>query len=441
MDDVLAHGLGGGSDLPIPASYAVLGGAAALTISFTVLVLAWRTPRYENAGGGRPAPAWLTSVVDHPAFPRVLRALGLAVLAFSLWALLAGVDRPAENPVFGIVYVLLWVGLVPASILFGPVVRALSPARSIHAVLARLARVDPARGLRTFPERVGLWPAAVALVAFAWIELVSPDGTTLAAVGAWFAVYFVLTVGGALVFGDVWFARADPFEVYSTLVGHLSVWRRSPQGALEVVSPLRNLAGIPALPGLVAVVGVLLGSTAFDSYRESASWVRFTQDTTLDVTLLETLLLVAACAIVTAVFAAATAAPRPRPGVRRQEAPARLAHSVVPIVVGYMVAHYLTLLVETGQQTLILASDPVASGLNLFGTADREVNLWLSLHPTFLATVKVLAIVTGHVVGVIAAHDRAIALLPKRNETTGQLPLLLVMVAFTAGGLYLLFGL
>ena len=48
--------------------------------------------------------------------------------------------------------------------------------------------------------------------------------------------------------------------------------------------------------------------------------------------------------------------------------------------------------------------------------------------------------VVGHVVGVIAAHDRALTVLPDRHRIIGQLPLLLAMVAFTVGGLYLLFA-
>ena len=57
-----------------------------------------------------------------------------------------------------------------------------------------------------------------------------------------------------------------------------------------------------------------------------------------------------------------------------------------------------------------------------------------------LATIKVLAVVIGHVLGVIAAHDRAVRILPPRHQLTGQLPLLFAMVAFTIGGLYLLFA-
>ena len=54
---------------------------------------------------------------------------------------------------------------------------------------------------------------------------------------------------------------------------------------------------------------------------------------------------------------------------------------MVPIIVGYIVAHYLTYLVEVGQQTLIQASDPLSNGSNLFGTADLERELLAVLPP------------------------------------------------------------
>jgi hypothetical protein len=120
--------------------------------------------------------------------------------------------------------------------------------------------------------------------------------------------------------------------------------------------------------------------------------------------------------------------------------PALFAHSIVPIIVGYVVAHYLSFFVEIGQQTVIYLSDPMVNGSNLLGTADWQVSYWISSHPTFLAVVKVLSVVTGHVLGVIAAHDRAVKLLPRRHQLTGQLPLLFVMVFYTITGLYLLFG-
>jgi hypothetical protein len=137
---------------------------------------------------------------------------------------------------------------------------------------------------------------------------------------------------------------------------------------------------------------------------------------------------------------AGTMATGVRPGTRRSALPDLFAHSIVPIVAGYIIAHYLTYLVEVGQQTLILVSDPLTNGSNLFGTADWSVSYAISYHPTALATTKVLAVVLGHVVAVVAAHDRALTVLPEKHQVTGQLPLLFAMVAFTIGGLYLLFA-
>jgi hypothetical protein len=128
------------------------------------------------------------------------------------------------------------------------------------------------------------------------------------------------------------------------------------------------------------------------------------------------------------------------PDQPRRELPSQFAHSIVPIVVGYVIAHYLTYLLEVGEQTIVYISDPFSNGSNWFGTADWQVSYFFSYHPSALATLKVLAVVAGHVVAVIAAHDRAIQLLPKKHQLTGQLSLLVAMICFTAGGLYLLFA-
>jgi hypothetical protein len=156
--------------------------------------------------------------------------------------------------------------------------------------------------------------------------------------------------------------------------------------------------------------------------------------------LLSSAVLLGFCLGVGAIFAAGTMLTGVDSATDRRTLPAIFGHSVAPIIVGYIVAHYLTYLWEAGQATLVRASDPLSTGANWFGTGDWEVNYYFAYHPTLLACIKVLAVVIGHVLGVIAAHDRAIAVLPTRHQLTGQLPLLFAMVGFTAGGLYLLFA-
>ena len=131
---VLAHGLGGSADLPIPFTYALIGAAWALTFTFAVVALAWRKPRFDPDKPGRALPRWVTAAVDAP----VTRwAVGIIGLLLAVWVALAAFFGPqnADNPLPGVFYVLLWVGLVAVSLLLGPVWRVLSPVRTVHRLL------------------------------------------------------------------------------------------------------------------------------------------------------------------------------------------------------------------------------------------------------------------------------------------------------------------
>lgn len=433
-----AHGLGGAKDLPIPSELAIAGAVAALVISFTVLAVAWREPRYDAATSGRPAPEWLDRLASSTALTVVARVLGFAFFLYVGAAAIFGKDS-LINPFLGTFYVLLWVGIVPASLLFGEFFKAISPARTIAMLFARISGVPAGEGLYAYPARLGYWPAALGLFSFVWLELVYPSSTDVGPVRLWCAAYLGIMLIGSAVWGTAFLERADPFEVYSSLVAKLSVWGRR-DGVLVLRSPLANLATLTPARGLVAVVAVLFGSTAFDSFRESTPWLKLVQSLSSDRVLPDTVALLVFSVGVGLILTVATMATGVTSETPRRALPDLFAHSVVPIIVGYIVAHYLTYFVEYGQQTLIQLSDPFSRGDDYLGTADLQVNYWLSSHPTFLAVTKVLAVTLGHVVGVVAAHDRAITLLPKRHQLTGQLPLLVAMVSFTAGGLYLLFA-
>ena len=426
---VLAHGLGGSTDLPIPFTYALIGAAWALTFTFAVVALAWRRPRFDPDKPGRPLPRWITSAIDAP----VTRwTVAIAALLFAAWVAVVAFFGPqdATNPLPGVFYVLLWVGLVALSLAIGPVWRAISPVRTVYRLLG-------GRSLgRTYPESWGYWPAVLGLFAFVWLELASPDPGSLGAIRIWLLIYLAVTFAGALCCGERWCARADPFEVYSMVASRLSPLRRRRDGGriapIVFGNPFDHLPSLPVRSGTVALLAVLLGSTAFDSFSAMPRWRVFVDahtSSTVTATLVRTGGL--------AVFALAVAgtfwlAARCTGGVdarQRRELPGAMAHSLIPIVIGYVFAHYLTYLIERGQQTVI----------GLFGL-DAEVNYVLSMHPPVLATIKVGCVVAGHVAGVIAAHDRALRLLPAGHQLTGQLAMMLVMVGYTFTGLYLLFG-
>lgn len=445
---VLAHGLGGSGDLPVPYAYAMVGAAWALTFTFALVAFAWRQPRFDPLKPGRPLPAALTTFVD----ARVTRWTAAALaLVFALWAVAAGIWGPESeaNALLGAFYVLLWVGLVALSLVFGPVWRVISPARTVYLLLRRLTPERIGRPRLSYPEGWGYRPAAIGLFAFVWMELASPNSASLPWIRTWIAAYAVLMLAGAWLCGQRWLARADPFGVYSMAVSRLSPFRRNPEsGRIVVGNPLDHLPSLPVRPGVVVLLAVLLGSTAFDSFSSSPTWRGFADRLTRDVgvsptvasSALRTLGLIVFIAVVAVTFSLAARATGGVDRERRRALPGQMAHSLIPIVVGYIFAHYLSYLVERGQQAVFALADPFGHGWNLFGLAHLHVAYVLSMHPPVLAAIKVICVVTGHIVAVIAAHDKALRLLPAGHQLTGQLTMMLVMVGYTFTGLYLLFG-
>jgi hypothetical protein len=395
------HGMGEAAELPVPMMYAVIGASWALTLSFVVVAWAWREPRFgdEAARDEPPRRPWLAVV-------------GLALTATVLGVLYLGPDTD-ENLALPAIYTGVWVGLVPLALLAGHVWRDLSPWRTVQAVVGRLSgRAD---GWRTYPDGLGYWPAAFGLFAFVWLELAWPHSESATAMRVWVGVYVGVTVLGGLLFGPRWYDRADPFDVYGAVVAKISPLVRD--GRWSPHNPLRSLPTIPVHRGLVAVVAAILGSTAFDAFSALPMWKRGEPGV-----LATSFALLGFCVLAALLFAAATMATGGVSGGERTTLPASYAHALIPIAVGYVLAHYLTVLIST-----------IATFLDV-----HDASAFIAAHTTSLAVLKVTLVVLGHVVAVLAAHDRALVLLPKAHRLTGQLVMLVLMVGYTFVGLFLL---
>jgi hypothetical protein len=431
---VLAHGVGGRTDLPVPVALALYGAGLAVVVSFLALVVLWRRPRLRGDAAGRALPHPVQAVVDGPVLRPVLRAvvLGLTLLVVAV-ALFGPLDSN-DNLAPYVLYVTLWVGLIPASLLLGPVWCYVNPLRTLHAGLARVT--GPAPAADRLPA-LGYWPAAIALLCFVWLELVLPGRAQPRTVGVFLVLYGVVQLVAGLWFGAGWYARGDAFEVYSTLLGRLSPFGRRSDGHLVVRSPLDGVDGVRAERGLVAFVMVLIGSTGFDGLSRTQFWQSGPGRNAYLSAVPGTIGLLAVVALATLLFVGATVLGAALTRSDKSRSPAVFAHSLVPIAAGYAIAHYCSLLLLDGQATWILASNPFGvDGIDLFGTYGRAVD-YTAVSTRTIANVQVLAIVLGHVIGVVLAHDRAVRETPGRS-TTGQVPLVTVMVAFTVGGLGLL---
>jgi hypothetical protein len=449
-----AHGLGGTRSLPIPEWLFAWAAAVVLVVSFVGLSVLWPRPRLATIAAGRswavPAPLRLTGRV-------VLGAVGVAFWALTVWAGLTGTTNIQGNLAPTAVYVALWVGVPVLSIFVGDLWRALSPWRAIADAAGWVGRRAAGReGLPdpvAWPERAGLWPAAVVLLLFAWLELAAPNKDDPRLLGVLALLYGAAMLVGCGVFGTRFLDGADGFDRYFRLAASLAPLRWH-DGRVHVRWPGSGLAEVLPERGLAAVVLVLIGSTTFDGLSAGELW---TSDGSVGVALQDALgslglgpngaasvagtigLLVTVGLIAGLVRLGIAGVRSVDPDrLRSTELMGRFAPTLVPIAVGYAVAHYFSFLLQRGQTLGFLLSDPRGTGANWFGTADWGVDYGL-LGGNAVWYVQVAALVLGHVAGLVAAHDLALRTFRgPRSAARSQYWMLAVMVGFTSLGLWLL---
>ena len=429
----LGHGIGGRLDLPVPLSYFVVGAGVVLVISFVALAILWPEPRLHD--GPRHQPARLT--VRRGWVLPSLGLIGLFLVIGQLVPPLLGLEtdptRPSIAPV--LVWVVFWLVIPFAAALIGDWYTDINPWRSLASGL-RTGRAERVGLL----DRLGVWPAVLALLAFTWLELVYPGSGSPVVLGTAALAYSLFLMGAMAYAGrETGLAVFDAFTPYIRLISAISPLGRRADGRLVWRGWLRALTVLPAWPGLAALVVTAIGTVTYDGASATQSFSRSMGD--FGQTMLgETLLLIGCVlAVGVAYWIASWAAARMTGGEwTAPRVAARFAHTLVPIALAYAVAHYLTLIVFEGQQLISAISDPFALGWDLFGTAERKVDFFITAaEPVWYAQVAV--IVTGHVLGVVLAHDRALHDFGT-EAVRSQYAMLLLMVALTTLGLLILAG-
>ncbi len=431
----LAHGIGNVQDPPIPMWLAYYGAAAVLVLSFAALGALWRTPILQREH--------LRRLVQVPtaALRIVLGALGLGLFVVVFVAALVGERSVGTNIAPTFIWVIFWLGLVPLTILFGNVWAWVNPWRAAADLIAWCWSQASLEWEPPFdyPARLGRWPAAFLLFSFAALELAYTDPSDPRMLALAVAIYSWITWVGMAAFGrEVWLRNGEAFSSYFGLLSRLSILTLR-EGRLALRRPLDNVARDRESPGTVAFVAVMLGSVAFDGFSRTSYWQDrlFRIDSELGAIAFNLLGLAAGVAFVACAYVAAVEVARKigRGQARLEQA---FIGSLIPIAIAYVVAHYATLLLVQGQLAIPLASDPFGFGWDLFGTLDYRVNVQ-PLTANQIWYLQSGALVLGHVLGLVIAHDKALALFGSTKVALRtQYALLALMVLYTVGGLWLL---
>src|SRR4051794_31422413 len=271
---VLAHGLVGRTDLPIPKSLFGVAAAVVLVLSFAALALLWPKPELQEERGRR----WFRM----PRFVEPLLGL-VGVIAFIavVYSGLRGAQDAQDNLAPTVIYVHFWVGMAILSVLFGDVFRALNPWRAIARFVAWIAGLFSKEDMPApldYPKRLGRWPAAAMILAFVWVELayVNKDDPSQLAIMA--LVYAAIQLIGMAFYGiDEWEDNADGFQVLWTTYARLAPFKRHGQ-ELWVRPPLNGAPRLEMRPGTLALLIVAIGTTSFDGFSNGPVWASLGPD-------------------------------------------------------------------------------------------------------------------------------------------------------------------
>jgi hypothetical protein len=446
-DAALAHGLVGREDLPIPKWLFGWAATVVLVASFVGLAVLWPKPRLEGAAERR----WF-------GVPKLLDpicgAVGIAIFVFIVYAGYEGSQTATNNIAEVFIFILFWVGVAVVSLLFGDIFKAFNPWRAAARAVAWAASKVSPNGLpapMAYPVWLGRWPAAIGVLGFAWTELVYTGRQDPGNLVTLALVYAAIQFVGMSLYGiETWNRYGDGLGVYFGLFARLSPlhWVR---GEVRVRPVLSGLTSLDVVPGTVALLCTMIGSTSFDGFQSGPAWSDLAPRLTTSLrniglgqaTAVEGALsigLFSCVLVVSGLYWLGVSGMRRenRAGMTSPELAGRFVHSLVPIAVAYIVAHYFSLLAYDGQRIAYLISDPLGLGRDYFGTASQTVDYgWISA--TGIWYVQVGALVLGHVSGLILAHDRALVTFKEsRTATRSQYWMLAVMIAFTSLGLWLL---
>lgn len=479
--DSFAHGIGERYDLPVPLPLWLTGAAIAVLASFVIAAVAVRrTPSFEHQQLGR-----LTYYACRPLdrLRQIAQLCGVAVLILVVTAAFYGDQTPTRNIAPVMVWVIWWIGLAYVSALFMNVWPAVNPWAALFAAAeTALRRLGLWPVPRSYPTWLASWPAVILFGAFAWIELVYDARAIPQRLGILILSYSLITWTGMLLYGrDIWLTKADPFTVaFRTLAKFApleidyqtssrmrngdggSVASNSRGEAIEtegshgLVWKLRfrpygsGLVASDALaPSMLVFVSLLLSTVTFDGFLATPVWnaiegFLFSELTIFDsssrLTAINSLGLILfvlgflSLYLLTARWMAA----RSQGELSTASAARLFVVTLIPIAIGYHLAHYLSYFLQQGQLVLRLVSDPFALGWDLFGTAHYRPNFDV-VGARFIWYVSVIAIVTGHIVAVYCAHRIALRKIPDRQKVlASQLPMLVLMIAYTVISLWII---
>jgi len=426
--------------LTLPVDYYVWGAAAAVAATAALGALAPRCLRFPEQ------TLLVRRRLASPLAPAswVSFALLMGLVATGFW----GSRDPLSNPLTVAVWIGLWVALPLATIACGDFWRGLDPWTGPVRALRRGLGWHGEVGL----ARLGVWPAVVAFIAFAWFEIVSlapsDPGVLARAVAAYWLIYFGLAVAES----DRWLRQGEAFSVYFGFLARVApIWREPRDDGVTLCAGwpgTQILRMEPLARDQVAFVTLVLAAVAFDGLSETFWWLAWIGINPLEfpgrsaVLGINTAGLLGAWAVAAGAIVLAVTLGHWLGGSRTplSDEVGRHVLTFLPISAGFHSAHYLVALLTQGQYAAVALDDPFGLHWHLLDLPHNWVSFGFLGDPAAVRAIwnVQFAIVLGaHLLAVILGLKLSAEAAPDARRRA-HLPMTVLMVLFTVFGLWLL---
>ena len=460
----LAHGFAYKYDLPLPLNFYVVGSSSVVLISF--LMLLWWGKRSEKTLNLRSDHIFENYTLCHlyRATVVIIGAFSVILLALLLCVGFFGDQNTLKNLLPVTIWVLWWVGFFYFTALCIDIWSALNP----WSFCFHLAETVMGKRIQftSYPNRLGYWPAFLLFSLFVWVELAWPYKETPATLATLISFYSLITWSGMIIYGRrSWLKYGECFSVIFTLIGKFAPLQFSKtKRTLSIQLPALGILALrePSM-GLVLITILLLAGLSFDGFMATEAWLQ-AKDYLLNLNglnpifqklyknfgNLQSILITFGIAITFLLFFSSyvllSLATKvlinwkkdPLKGkISLQKIVQHFVMTLLPIAIGYHIAHYLSYLLIAGQLLIPLLSDPFGLGWNLFRTNDYRINIGI-INAKSMWSITVASVIIGHVLSMFLSHVRANQLCVSTNKVLIQLPIVTLMILYTGTSLWIL---
>ncbi len=364
-----------------------------------------------------------------------LGLLGLVLIGFF------GSTDPMHNLMTLVFWTGIWIAVPLGSMLLGNLWRPINP----WTGPVRIARLLMGRSGSIGLTRLGRWPACIGYASFAWFQMISlspddPRVLAMLALGYW-GVIFALAVAE----GEDWLEQGEFLTVLFGMIAKISpFWLQitGPRARLMRGWPGTQVLALPPLaPSAIVFVTLALAALTFDGLADTFWWQALIGENPLEPTgrsgvmVQNTLGLLGVWVLtLTAILGVITLGRRIGGGAF---ATGPVMLSFLAIAAGYHAAHNLVTLLTAGQYTLSALNDPFFRGDDLLGLPPFYVSFGFLTDPVTMPLIyaaQFAAILGAHLLAVVLA----LKLVGQGARPLAHLPLTLLMVSYTALGLWLL---